>query len=229
MKNMIQKATVVLGVALIAFTACKKDNVQNIASQSDETILVTQAGVAMDNVGVYSDENSGNIYMDNEGIAADFQVEANDCDLLQAAPGLAGRGDDSLRARIRNASFVKCLNDLNLSDGQKDSVKAALRGFVECKESAVKRAREIYNALQKEYKTKAEKLVALAKDGKITKEQLGKEMKALRFAFHRELRSKHLAEKLDDAMKNCLAKYFRQLHSILTERQWKAFVACHRK
>ena len=37
MKNMIQKATVVLGVALFAFTACKKENVQNIVASGETT------------------------------------------------------------------------------------------------------------------------------------------------------------------------------------------------
>lgn len=229
MKHMIQKATVVLGVALIAFSACKKDAVQTVTSTDDMVTLANQAESDMDNVAVYSNNDNGDIYMDDEGIAADFQVEANDCDLVQGAAGGTTSPDDSIRARIREHSFVRCLNGINLRDGQKDSIKAALKDYADCKADAVKRARAIYHELEKVYKGKAQDLLAAFKAGKITKAQLEDKMKDLRVAFHKELRAKHLAEKLDAAMANCYKEYLRKLHNILSERQWKAFVACHKK
>jgi hypothetical protein len=226
MKNMIQKATIVLGVALIAFTSCRKDTVQNVISGDDETVLAAQAVNDMNAVGVITDESTSNIMMDDQGIAADFQVEATDCDLISGANG--GGADDSIRARVRARSFVKCLNGLNLSGGQKDSIKHLLRGYVDCKADAIARARSIYHDLQLVYKAKAEKLFQAFRDGKITKEQLEKSLKELRDNFRNDLRAKQIAEKLDDAMKACFTKFLRGLHSILNETQWKAFVACHK-
>lgn len=227
MNKMIQKATVVLGVALIAFSACKKDNVQNIVTATDETALVAQAGADMDNVGVYSDNNNANIYMDNDGIAAEFLVEEVDGDLISAAAG--GGADDSVRNRIREHSFIRCLHGLSLTDTQKLQIRMALRNYAGCKEAAVKRARAIYAELQKLYRAKAEKYLQAYKAGKITKDELETAMRDLRIAFKKELRAKHLDEKLDAAMKACFGEFVGKLHHILSEEQWKAFVKCHRR
>lgn len=227
MRNMIQKATIVLGVALIAFTACRKDNVQTVATTDDETALATQAVADMDNVGVYTDENTADIYMDDEGITPDFAVEAEDADVMQGSAGGTTSANDSIRARIRSHSFMHCMEKLNLSDTQKVYIRKALKNYALCKESAVKRAREIYEDLQKAYKAKAEALVDAYKNGRITKDQLQKALSELRENFRKELRSRHLAEKLDEAMKMCFREFLGNLHRILTAEQWKAFVACH--
>lgn len=54
-------------------------------------------------------------------------------------------------------------------------------------------------------------------------------MKDLRENFRKELRSKQIQEKLDEALKGCYKTFLGRLQNILNERQWKAFVACHRR
>ena len=223
--KMIQKMAVVLGVVCIAFTACKKDKMTTVTTTDDETTLAAQAASDMDNVAVYTPDGTSDIYIDDEGIASDFLIEASDIDVVV---GPAGGPGDSMRNRVREHSLIHCLNGLHLTTEQKEKIRTALAANASCKETAVKRARAIYEELQKTYKGKAEVLVKKYKDGLITKAQLEASLKELRENFHRELRAKHLEEKLDDAMRGCLHDFLKAMRGILTEAQWKAFVACHK-
>jgi hypothetical protein len=229
MKNLIQKATIVLGVALIAFTACKKEDIKNVvAATSEETemvALVDQAGSDMLGVDATSENAEMGVLMTDEGIAADFLVEESD---MEASEGPAGSTDE-LRKYARNHSFMACLRKLQLSDRQIAAVKKSLRGYHECKESAVKRARAIYHALVEQYQDKFKRLLNAYRNGDISKEKFEAAVKELRMAFKKELRSLQLNEKLDEAFKKCYRSFLGNLHSILTERQWKAFVACHKR
>ncbi|MBL7813035.1 MAG: hypothetical protein JNL57_12505 [Bacteroidetes bacterium] len=213
--------------ALLLFAAegCKKAS--TVTTVDDVESLTTQAGNDMNNVPVYADDNTGNVYMENEGISADFQVEDADMDFVTGPAG--GGGNDSIRAGIRQRSFVKCLSGLGLSSGQKDSVRHLLGGFMECRHTALNRARELYHQLQKHYKAKADSLMAQFRAGSITKAQLAAGMASIRVQFRTDLRAKHIAEKLDDALRNCFEKFLRQLRGVLTTNQWRAFVACHKR
>ncbi|MBS3915022.1 MAG: hypothetical protein KG003_11010 [Bacteroidetes bacterium] len=230
MKNAIQKATIVLGVALIAITACRKENVQNVVAatgtDTEMTALVDQAGNDMLNTEATAENPEMGVFMVNEGISADFLAEEADMDEAAAAP--AG-STDNLRNYARNHSFVACLRKLDLSDRQVEAVKKAMRAYEQCKESAVKRARAIYQKLHDAYQEKAQRLVKAYRNGEISKDKFEAAMKELRKAFHQELRSLQLKEKLDEAFKKCYRGFLENIHSILTERQWKAFVACHKR
>lgn len=219
------KAAMVLGVVLAAFTACKKEDVQKYTTdyQADMTALVDQAVADMDNQAEPMDDGSGSLMMANDGIAPDFLVEGIDMDDDQ------GPGGDTLRRHIRSHSFVACLRRLNLDSTQRLQVKRALAAYEDCRHDAIKRARALHAQLQAAYKAKVDRLVAAYKAGNITKEQFERAMKELRENFRKELRSKHIDEKLDAALKDCYGKFLGHLKNILTERQWKAFVECHRK
>jgi hypothetical protein len=178
-----------------------------------------------------SDNPEDGIALLNEGISADFLIEEGDMDNTVTSRGTTDPNTsnaDQLRAYARNHSIVACLRKLELSDRQVAAVKKAMRAYEECKASAVHRARAIYAELKDRYQAKAEYLIKLYKSGRISKEKFEAAMKELRTSFHKELHSLQLKEKLDTAMKNCYYEFLKNLKSILTEKQWKALVECHR-
>lgn len=229
MKNVIQKVGIVLGVTLLAFTACKKEDIRTVSDavndDNDIVALVTQADNDLNADLVSDDSPETGIDLTGEAVSSDYLVIAED---IEEAEGPAGN-DDKMRSYARSHSFVACLRKLELTDRQKAAVKKSMMEYQDCKESAVKRARAIYAKLRAQYQAKFERLMTAFKNGDITREEFKTAVHRLRMSFHKELRSMHLAEKLDAAFKNCFRSFLGDLKNILNERQWKAFVACHKR
>jgi hypothetical protein len=204
---------------LIAYTACKKQNETASVSPDDEIIAMADKAISgMDAQEVYSDNADIGIYMKNDGISADFMVEETDLE-----------GKDTLRQNIRDHSFIACLRGLNLTETQVSEIKRDIKAFRECKENAVQRAKAIYRDLREKYKAKYDRIYAALQNGTISREKFKSLIAELRVEFRRELRSLHLKDKLDDAFRKCFRIFLKDLHSILTERQWNAFVECYKR
>lgn len=219
MKKFYQISVIMLLVAFTAFTACKKQKETTTVSPEDEIIaLADQAITGMESQEVYSDKPDMGIYMINYGIAADFLVDETDLE-----------GKDTLRQNIRDHSFIACLRGLNLTETQVSEIKRDMKIYRECKENAMNRAKNIYQDLHEKYKAKYNRINAAFQNGTISREKFKTLVAELRVQFHRELRSLHLKEKLDDAFRSCFRIFLKDLHSILTERQWNAFVECYKR
>jgi len=210
---------IMLIVALAAFTGCNKQNETTIVSSEDEiNALTDQAITGFETQEVYSDESEKGIYMQDDGIPPDFLVEETDLE-----------GKDTLRKHIRDHSFIDCLRGLNLSEIQKSEIKQGIREYRDCKGDAVKRAKAIYRELVEKYKIKFERIGEAYKNGTISREKFKELVAELKSEFRRELHSLQLKEKLHDALKTCFRSFLKDLHAILTERQWKAFVECYKR
>jgi len=219
MKKIYFIPVIMLLLALMAFTACKKQNETATVSSEDEIIALADKAIAdMDVQEVYSDNPDMGIYMKNEGIPADLLVDETDLD-----------GKDTLRKHISDHSFIKCLRGLNLTESQMSEIKKDLRVYSDCKQTALQRAKAIYKELHEKYKAKYQRIYEAFKNGTISREKFKALVEELRIEFRRELRSLQLKEKLDDAFKKCFRVFLKELHSILTERQWKAFVECYKR
>jgi hypothetical protein len=219
MKKVYYNSIIMLLTALIAFSACKKQNETAVVSPEAEiNALADQAADGMDSEEIYSDNPDMGIYMKNDGIPADFLVEENDLE-----------GKDTLRQKIREHSFIACLKGLKLTETQVSEIKRDIKAYRECKENAIMRAKEIYRELHDKYKAKYKRIYAEFLNGNISKEKFTILVKELRDEFRKELKSTHLKEKLYDTLKNCYRSLLKDLHAILTERQWKSFVECIKK
>lgn len=231
MKNSIFKVACLFALAMMAVVGCKKEQVKQFTDtyESEATALVDQT----DNDVVYQteaeDDGNGNISVIHEGIATDFLVISTDMDETEGPAGGNDSGSNKYRQHIRSHSFVACLRKLNLSERQTAAVKKSIAAYEDCRHGAIARARAIHAELQKAFRAKAERLISAYKDGKLTKEQFEAAMKELRQNFAKEMRSKHIQEKLDVALKTCYRKFLDNLKNILTEDQWKAFVRCHKR
>ena len=219
MKKFYRISVIMLLVAFTTFTACKKQNDPTTVSPETEiTAMAEQAIAGMDNQEVYSDKPDMGIYMKNEGIPPDFLVEETDLE-----------GKDSVRQNIRDHSFIACLRGLNLTESQILAIKQDIRDYRDCKENALQRAKTIYRDLNEKYKAKYKRIYAAFQNGTISREKFKTLVAELQVEFRRELRNLHLKEKLDDIFRSCFRIFLKDLHSILTERQWNAFVECYKR
>ena len=218
MRNLNAKGAIILGVALIAILACNKTNEiqqDQTSYKVDITAIADQSLSDMDAQEVYADNPDKGIYMLDDGIVANFLIDETDM-------GEA----DSLRAHIRDHSIIACLRGLSLTESQKTNVQKELGIYKNCKEDAVKRAKAIYRDLHIKYKIKYVRLYNAFQNGSITREEFKTQLAKLQMEFKKELRSLHLKEKLDEAFRRCFHEFLGGIHSILTERQWNAFIAC---
>ena len=219
MKKVNRLLFVILIIALAAFTGCNKQNDSATDPSGDEiNALTDQAIKGFENQEVYSDEPEKSIYMQDNGIPPDFLVEETDLE-----------GKDTLRKHIRDHSFIECLRGLNLTEAQKSEIKKGIREYRDCKEDAVKRAKAIYRDLLAKYKDKFARIREAFINGTISREKYKELVAELKIEFQRELQSLYLKEKLYNSFKICFWSFLKDLHSILTERQWKAFAECYKR
>jgi hypothetical protein len=205
-------------VTLIAILACNKTNQPQQAQPSyntDINAIADQSVSDMDTLEVYADNPDSGIYMLNYGIGPNFLIDETDLGET-----------DSLRTYIRDHSIIPCLKGLSLTESQKTSVKKELQNYKNCKEDAVKRAKAIYHDLHIKYKLQYTRLYEALQNGSITREEFKTQLAKLRAEFKKEFHSLFLKEKLNEAFRTCFREFLGGIHSILTDRQWNAFVAC---
>ena len=228
MKRNFKKAALAFGIMALAFIGCRKEQLNlnpalNTNSETEIQALAVQTETE-DNVILY-DDVTNEMVAANEGISVDYLVNSDDLDENENLSGRHSSGRDD----IRNHTFMRCLRDLKLDSAQMRQLRIALKDYNDCNASAVHRARAIHAKLAAKYKDLAAEQAQLLKDGKITKAEFQQRIERIRKAFQKELRELQLKEKVNAALKDCHAKFLRQLNGILTERQWNAFVACYKK
>ena len=229
MKRNFKNAALAIGIMALAFIGCRKEKMilnpsLNDVSESDIQALVAQTESESESLEITYNEVTGEMYAANEGIAADYLVTEENFDVNPTPTG-----SNSSENEVEDHSFIRCLKDLKLDEDQIKKIRIALGEYKDCKASAIKRARAIHEKLEAKYKELAEEQLKLLRAGKITKKEYEQRIARLRYAFQKELRELQLEEKLHEALKDCYSKFLRQLHGILTERQWKAFLNCYKK
>jgi len=230
MKKNLKIIALAIGIMALGITGCKKECMESPVSDNDLSSSEIQAMVVQTENGgsepeITFDEVTASMAAVNEGIAPDYLVSSED---LEADENSSNPAVQS-RSSIRNNSFIRCIRGVKPDSVQARQIKAALADYNDCKSSAIKRAGTIHRQLQAKYKGLVEDQKELLKDSSITRAQYKERITRLRFAFQKELKDLHLKEKLGDALKACHEKFLRKLNGILSERQWKAFIACVKK
>lgn len=212
---------------LLVMTSCQKDQTLDSSISGDDQInaLVDQSWDKMASEDLFPENPSLGIEMLNEGISSDFLLE--DSHLDDAPP--PGSGDPATWYAIRNHSLIQCLRGLQLSEEQISIARMGLRSYEACKKDAVQRARSIYRELRATYHQRFLRLINAYRNGTLTKSEFKDRVHELRADFRTELLQLHLNERLDQAFKQCLREFMRELHGTLTERQWNSFVECYRE
>jgi hypothetical protein len=176
-------------------------------------VLATVADDAFINMEANGGTETEGFSLENDGLPDAYQVTESTADEIAKRDGNARR----LKA---------CLSKLELSSEQVAKLRRTFKAYDECKSSIIKRHSAALRELLAKFNARHDELVKALRNGRITKQQFEEKMKALRVEFHRA--KAHLAEKARTALKSCYTHMLRSMHSILTERQWKAFVNCYR-
>jgi len=226
MKNQIVYRVIMVVAIFTAMTGCQKDQPldQDLPLTDQINTLVDQSWNRMASEDLFSGNPSLGIEMLNDGISSDFLLDET---FMEENP-TAANGNPGNWNYIRDHSLINCLRGIQLSPEQITNVKRDLRSYRGCKADAVKRARSVYRELRREYHQVFVRLLNAYRNGTLTEREFKHKVKDLKRNFRAELRRLHLREKLDRAFKRCLHKFMRELHVILTDRQWSAFVECYR-
>lgn len=221
MKNQFLKSGIMLfAAATFVFSSCKKEMVEPIVETAQDatnndlnsTIVVDQANaeyMAVEIVG--GDENTAFSAV-NEGLAEDYLLEASSFDLL---------------GKTSNHRLIRCLKGLDLSEEQIAKIRKALAAYEDCKSEAIKKHRAAYGELKDKVEAARKDLVEQYRNNEISKEELQEGLKSLRERFNYALKA--IKESYAQSLKDCFEKFLASLKEILTERQWKAFLICHKK
>lgn len=215
----------IAGAALVAmiFTACSKEEnkISNGSSPSaysvpEIDVLSNEADLEFSSFEVSGGNENEGFYAEYDGLPDAYQVDENTADEMVSA-----KRDGSAK-RLR-----ACLSKLELDAEQIAKLRRAFHAYNDCKSSVVKRYSHAMRELTAKMNARHEELLKALRAGRITKEEFEKSMKALRIEFNRH--QNQLAMKARAALKDCYTKMLRVMHSILSERQWKAFVNCYRR
>ncbi|MBE0646882.1 MAG: hypothetical protein IH596_03765 [Bacteroidales bacterium] len=225
MRNQLFKSVLFFSSILFAITSCQKDQTPDQAISADDqiNILVDQSWNQMASEDLFPENTSLGIEMRNEGISADFLLDAS---YLEDSPP-ANCENPANWYSTRDHSLIQCLRGLSLSTEQKEAIRVDLRTFQSCKSDAIQRARAIYRELRAEYHHKFQRLVNAYHNGTLTQQEFKQKVHELRIDFRHELQRLHLHERLDQALKQCLHTFMRELHGVLNGEQWNSFVECY--
>ncbi|HEY1045393.1 MAG TPA: hypothetical protein VGF79_03070 [Bacteroidia bacterium] len=224
MKNRINLWIASFILAAVSFTACSKED-QAISNNSsngiqasslpEADVMTTQADEAFANSEVMGGTESEGFYFENNGLPEAYRLDESCITDLNSS-----KRDENTNG------ITKCLSKLELSDDQIVSLRKSFKAYEECKSSVINRYTLALDGLIKKYNAQHELLLKALRNGRITKQEFEAKVRALRVLLMRE--KQELASKARHAVKACYGSLLRSMHSILNERQWKAFVNCYR-
>lgn len=223
--KILKTGMMILAVAIITLVGCKKEtitpanNTENTEAHTPEMeALMIQVDNEFVNTEVQGGSETEDFYLENNGVPEEYDLQESSADDLDAS---------SVKRGIGVPKMIRCLRDLNLDKEQVAKIRRSLKEYEECKKSIIARHHFAIRQLMEEYNAKLKALKQALANGRITKDQFNAKVKQLREELNKA--KKEITMKARLALKDCYTKLLRRLHSILNERQWKAFVNCYRK
>jgi Spy/CpxP family protein refolding chaperone len=221
MKAIQMKTTlIVLALATLVFTGCRKEKlfntsdpaatVNNSETNSEVDILVNESSILYLETTINEGSESIPFSAVNDGLIEDYMATTAGFD--------ASNADHN--------SLVRCLKSLNLSEDQIAKLRRAFAAFEDCKAADIKKHRAAYEALKAKVEAARQDLVKKLRNNEITKAEFEKAMKSLRQRFQHALAE--IKRSFAKDLKECHRKFLAHIKEILTERQWAAFVKCHK-
>jgi len=221
----LKAGMMIIAVAIIALVGCKKETIAPINNTENTEALTPEMEALMiqvDNEFVNTEVQGGSetedFYLENNGVPEEYDLQESSADELDAS---------SVKRGIGVPKIIRCLKDLNLDKEQIVKIRKSLKEYEECKKSIIARHHYAIRQLMDVYNAKLKTLKQSLANGRITKDQFVAKVKDLRDELNKA--KKEITMKARLALKDCYSKLLRKLHSILNERQWKAFVECNRK
>lgn len=220
MKDQILKSGMwAVALTMIVFSSCQKDLIEPVKQATDE---ITNTDV---NISALADEADAD-YLASDvrgGDETDAFYALND-GLTEAY--LLDAASFDAQGREVPAQLIKCLRGVKPDSAQIIAIKRALAAYEDCKSDAIKKHRAAYAELKDRVEAARKELLKKYRNNEITKEEFIKGMKLLREKFQKALKA--IKESYAKSLKACYEKFLAHLKTILSERQWKAFIDCLR-
>ncbi len=209
-----------IGALLLFLASCQNEELTKDLSQNAATI----SDAELDAIPAYDLE-----LLD----APALQPATIDQEMDIVSDGLPVELDEENPTMMRDSSghrkdLMACLKDLDLSEGQKDSIRAISGRLHHCRKYHITAIRIINHTILSQANQERKILIAKFRRGEITRAELIRALHRLnhrtRYAFrHNPEKMRHMK-----ALRQCFKNYLRALHHILNERQWDDFVSCYK-
>ncbi len=209
-----------IGALLLFFASCQNEELTKDLSQNAATI----SDAELDAIPAYDLE-----LLD----APALQPATIDQEMDIVSDGLPVELDEENPTAMRDSSghrkdLMACLKELDLSEGQKDSIRAISGRLHHCRKYHINAIRIINRTILSQANQERKTLIAKFRRGEITRAELIRALQRLnhrtRYAFrHNPEKMRHMV-----ALRKCFKNYLRALHHILNERQWDDFVTCYK-
>ena len=129
---------------------------------------------------------------------------------------------DALRKHRCDSLWIK----LALTDTQKTQLRRAHTAYMACKIRAQSALKQLYQSYFKRAAAERAKLIQAYKNGRITRAQLVQKLQNLNKKVRAAIQADPQRKALIKILKDCHAKYYRTLKSILTPQQWSLLMKC---
>lgn len=133
------------------------------------------------------------------------------------------KNDKTLKERRKFLPLARVLKSLNLDDIQKAQMKDFLFDFRLCVKESVMKLRESERELLIPFNQQRKLIYEDYKSGKITREEATTQLKQLAVEVREVLKENGLRVQACEEMKECMKQLFRQIETILDEKQLKTW------
>ena len=129
----------------------------------------------------------------------------------------------------KRKAFEEMLKSLQLSEEQRKQFDAATREHQQCRMKHMEMLRKLNQDIMKKYQDKRIALITAFRNGRITEEQLKKELLKLRDEMKKEIQENPQRKKIMIALQNCFDEYMKKVRRILDDRQWEIWIKWHKQ
>ncbi len=210
--------TLTIGSLLLFLTACEKGTV------TEELQAETQAELSEETLNKMP-------YVEAELLLDPVLQEATETEelaiLIDGAPEELPEGRFIfLDSTGQRHTIWNCLDSIQLTQAQKDSIKGATKRFILCKRFTIHEIRQINRTIISGANLERKALIKRYQNGNLTRAALQRELRKLTIQTRIELRNNPVKRRHLAQLRHCYHRYLRALHGTLTPAQWATFKDC---
>jgi hypothetical protein len=222
MKSLKLTAAAAFAGMLILFAGCSKEQSMSVAPNAAESM-------AYDLV----DFNELAAPQVTDGVAEEFKVrdaqkhfDRTPCDgpAPKEKNGMRDdKGGKKPEAKDPKRDLGAVLHKLDLNKEQKQAIQKYMHEHCLCIAEHLKKVNEVNRQIIARYNAKRDELLKAAKDGRISKEELGRRLQELKGQLDKELNSEKNKQVHMEIMKKCEDQFLHNIASVLNEKQQAVF------
>lgn len=218
--------------ALISISSCGDDSIVPPSSTDKITALVVQAENETQQIQSSIDLTASAISIENLALSADYFVDEQHLEPLakldtndQKHPWRKECNNDFLKQQ----GFGRCLQDLNLTESQRESLEAALEDYADLQKPILNDEYQLFIDLKSQYSVRIATDIDSLKQGTIDNQSFQNKMKQYQTDFIDEFSRQRNANKNLSMLSVNYRNVLETIKSTLSESQFKQFYVCHKR